>query len=83
MRGGRVKMNSIVEPKDEFVSLSAALEESLLIERTNTTALMELIHIAEKDRDIVTVDFITAKFLNEQVSRLVVCLSLRENEDYL
>lgn len=61
-------MNGIVKPKDEFSSLCMAFEEALLIERTNTTALMELVNVAEKDRDIVTVDFITSKFLNEQVS---------------
>lgn len=80
MRGGRVKMKDIVQPKAEFTSLFMALEESLLIERSNTTALMELVNIAEKDRDIVTVDYITSKFLNEQVSRLIV--RLRDNEDY-
>ncbi len=69
MRGGRVKMDSIPKSKDEFTSISMAVEESLLIERSNTMALMELVHVAEKDGDIVTVDFITSKFLSEQVSQ--------------
>lgn len=68
MRGGRVKMNCILQPKDEFASLCMAIEESLLLERGNTDALMELIHVAEKDGDVVTEEFIVSKFLNEQVS---------------
>lgn len=72
-RGGRVRMNGILNPKDEFTSLLMATEEALLLERSNTTALMELAHIAEKDGDSVTVDYIS-KFLCEQVSHLFDCL---------
>ncbi|KAG4067837.1 hypothetical protein HA402_010523 [Bradysia odoriphaga] len=80
MRGGRVKMIGVEKPneqiKDEFSSLSAAIEESLLIERGNTSALKELVNIAESDGDIVTVDFICTKFLHEQVSSSLVDRSL-------
>lgn len=71
MRGGRVKMNSIGQPKDEFTSLSMAIEEALMIERTNTTTLMELLHVSDKDGDVVTADYIVSTFVNEQVSHLV------------
>lgn len=67
MRGGRVAMSSTVMPKEEFSSLLMAINESLLIERGNTVALMELVHVAEKDGDIVTADYICSRFLKEQV----------------
>lgn len=69
MRGGKVigMVKSEQQCKEEFSSLSAAIEDSLLIERGNTEALRKLLHVAEKDGDDVTVDFITGKFLNEQV----------------
>lgn len=69
MRGGRVVMQNILKPKDEFTSLLMAFEQALLIERNNTTALMELVGVAEGEHDVVTADFIVSKFLNEQVSR--------------
>ncbi|XP_037029235.1 soma ferritin-like [Bradysia coprophila] len=74
MRGGKVKMIGVEKPneqfKDEFSSLSAAIEESLLIERGNAATLSELVRIAESDGDIATVDFICTKFLHEQMSAL-------------
>lgn len=68
IRGGRVTMHSIDKPKDEFNSLIMAFEHAISIERNNTDALMNLVDVAEQDRDFTTVDFIVAKFLNEQAS---------------
>lgn len=72
MRGGRAIMQNIMKPKDEFTSLFMALEQAVLLERNNTTALMELVGVAESEHDIVTVDYIVSKFLNEQVSLLFI-----------
>lgn len=71
MRGGTVRLSCILKPKDEFTSLLMAIEQALLIERGNTAALMQLVNVAEKDGDIVTVDYIVSKFLDEQVSHLI------------
>lgn len=74
-RGGIVQLGEISPPSDyNWKSLRCALTAALHLERKNTDNLMELFHVAEDNKDVLLMDYITAEFLNDQVNSLLCTL---------
>ena len=65
-RGGRVELQTISPPKQEFTSIRDVFHKSLEQEKSNTTAIYELYELAREINDYATVSALQW-YLDEQV----------------
>ncbi|WOH10935.1 hypothetical protein DCAR_0830412 [Daucus carota subsp. sativus] len=75
MRGGRVKLHSIMNPPSEFDNAEKgdalyAMELALSLEKLTNEKLLSLHNVADRCNDPQLADFIESKFLNEQVEAI-------------
>ncbi|GMH10206.1 hypothetical protein Nepgr_012047 [Nepenthes gracilis] len=75
VRGGRVKLYSLVMPLSEFVHVEKgdalyAMELALSLEKLTNEKLLKLHAVAEKNNDTQMQDFIEREFLTEQVEAI-------------
>ncbi|CAO2825725.1 unnamed protein product [Amaranthus hypochondriacus] len=75
MRGGRVKLQSILMPLSEFDHEEKgdalhAMELALSLEKLTNEKLLNLHHVAEKNNDVQLQEFVEGGFLNEQVEAI-------------
>lgn len=67
-RGGVVQLDSVPQPEhNDWKSLMFALMAALQLERTVTDSIMDLYRVAEENKDIILMDYISAEFLHDQV----------------
>ncbi|KAI5346625.1 PREDICTED: ferritin-3 [Prunus dulcis] len=74
-RGGRVKLQSILMPVSEFDHAEKgdalyAMELALSLEKLTNEKLLNLHHVAEKNKDVQLTDFVESEFLTEQVEAI-------------
>eukprot|EP00245_Coleochaete_scutata_P003549 TRINITY_DN151_c0_g1_i1.p1 TRINITY_DN151_c0_g1~~TRINITY_DN151_c0_g1_i1.p1 ORF type:complete len:270 (-),score=58.97 TRINITY_DN151_c0_g1_i1:240-1049(-) len=75
MRGGRVKLNSILAPTAEFDHPEKgdalyAMELALSLEKLNNEKLLQLHKVASDNEDVQLAEFIEGSFLGEQVEAI-------------
>ncbi|KMT12393.1 hypothetical protein BVRB_5g103250 [Beta vulgaris subsp. vulgaris] len=75
MRGGRVKLFSILMPPSEFEHVEKgdalyAMELALSLEKLVNEKLLNLHSVAEKHNDVQLQEFVESEFLNEQVEAI-------------
>ncbi|KAK1351584.1 Ferritin [Heracleum sosnowskyi] len=75
MRGGRVKLHSIMNPPSEFDNAEKgdalyAMELALSLEKLTNEKLLSLHKVADRCNDPQLADFIESKFLDEQVEAI-------------
>eukprot|EP00894_Picocystis_sp_ML_P004466 jgi/Pico_ML_1/54983/g111.t1 len=73
LRGGKVKLNSIMLPQMEFSSEAKgdalyAMELTLSLEKLNNEKLLSLHKVADECGDVQMCDFIESNYLEEQVT---------------
>ncbi|XP_050387727.1 ferritin-4, chloroplastic-like [Argentina anserina] len=74
-RGGRVKLQSILMPVSEFDHAEKgdalyAMELALSLEKLTNEKLLNLHHVADKNKDVQLSDFVESEFLAEQVEAI-------------
>lgn len=75
MRGGRVKLFSILMPPSEFEHVEKgdalyAMELALSLEKLVNEKLLNLHGVAERNNDVQLQEFVESEFLNEQVEAI-------------
>ncbi|XWS43885.1 hypothetical protein CRYUN_Cryun16bG0142900 [Craigia yunnanensis] len=75
IRGGRVKLHSILMPPSEFEHAEKgdalyAMELALSLEKLTNVKLLSLHNVAEKNNDAQMAEFIEREFLSEQVEAI-------------
>lgn len=65
-RGGRVRLEAVNKPKDEFESVKAVFHHALSNEENNTRAIHDLYKLAVEEKDYSTQSFLKW-FIDEQV----------------
>lgn len=75
IRGGRVKLHSVVAPPSEFEHVEKgdalhAMELSLSLEKLTNEKLLSLHSVAERNNDAQMQEFIESEFLGEQVESI-------------
>lgn len=75
MRGGKVRLQSILMPLSEFDHVEKgdalyAMELALSLEKLTNEKLLNLHHVAEKNNDVQLQEFVEGEFLNEQVEAI-------------
>lgn len=75
LRGGKVKLNSIMLPQMEFSSEAKgdalyAMELTLSLEKLNNEKLLSLHKVADECGDVQMCDFIESNYLEEQVKAI-------------
>ncbi|XP_052201896.1 ferritin-3, chloroplastic-like [Diospyros lotus] len=74
-RGGKVKLQSILMPADEFENIEKgdalyAMELTLSLEKLTNEKLLNLHRVASQNNDVQLVDFVESEFLEEQVEAI-------------
>lgn len=74
-RGGRVKLQSILMPVSEFDHAEKgdalyAMELALSLEKLTNEKLLNLHHVADRNKDLQLADFVESEFLYEQVEAI-------------
>ncbi|KAK9699985.1 hypothetical protein RND81_08G209000 [Saponaria officinalis] len=74
-RGGKVKLQSILMPLSEFDHAEKgdalyAMELALSLEKLTNEKLLNLHHVAEKNKDVQLQEFVEGEFLSEQVEAI-------------
>jgi len=82
VRGGRVKLHSILHPPSEFEHAEKgdalyAMELALSLEKLVNEKLLKLHSVADQNNDVQMTDFIESEFLSEQVE------SIKKISDYV
>jgi ferritin heavy chain len=82
VRGGRVKLHSILHPPSEFEHAEKgdalyAMELALSLEKLVNEKLLKLHCVADQNKDVQMTDFIETEFLSEQVE------SIQKISDYV
>ncbi|KAL6146252.1 hypothetical protein ACLB2K_056935 [Fragaria x ananassa] len=75
VRGGRVKLHSIINPPSEFEHAEKgdalyAMELALSLEKLTNEKLLNLHRVAQENNDVQLTDFIESEFLTEQVEAI-------------
>lgn len=75
IRGGRVKLHSVVAPPSEFEHVEKgdalhAMELALSLEKLTNEKLLSLQSVAERNNDAQMQEFIESEFLGEQVEAI-------------
>ncbi|XP_002160295.1 soma ferritin [Hydra vulgaris] len=69
-RGGRIFLQSVIAPQNEWSSHISALEDALTLEKKVNQSLLDLHMIATKYNDPHLSDYLESEFLNEQVDSI-------------
>ncbi|KAI8364659.1 ferritin-like superfamily [Radiomyces spectabilis] len=70
MRGGRVVLQTLYAPESDWKSAKNAVEAALQLEKDVNKSLLNMFKIAEENNDPQLADFISSKFLTEQVQAI-------------
>lgn len=71
MRGGRIKLNPVIQPcKDEWGDGLQAMQEALDLEKQEYKFLLQMHGVAQTNNDPQVQDFLESEFLGEQVKSI-------------
>jgi len=70
LRGGRIVLQDIKAPQDEWKDHIKALEDTLALEMKVNESLLTLHNIADENKDAHLCDYLEGNFLNEQVDAI-------------
>jgi len=70
LRGGRIVLQDIKAPADEWASHIKALEDTLALEMKVNESLIALHGVADENKDPHLCDYLESNFLNEQVDAI-------------
>ncbi|KAF9162788.1 fts3-like protein [Actinomortierella ambigua] len=69
-RGGRVVLQTLQAPENDWSSAKNAIESTLQLEKDVNKSLLNLHKIAEENNDPQLCDFVESEYLNEQVEAI-------------